>query len=197
MITAVASVLAAGLSAGGYVLYVWAIVRGDSDPVLVAWLMWCAEYAVLLVAMSRMSLAGMALPAGQLAGMIVVAVTTAVRSPSRQWRPAALPFLGVAGGLAALSAGLGPLGSVVTICGVEAAGIVLTLRSVWRRPGAEPGVPWGMWCLAGAASLIAAGHTSGGMVYPLFFAAGGAVVVLTGEAGWRRSQGRHCVNAGR
>jgi hypothetical protein len=193
--------LLAGLAGlAGYVPYVRDILRRPhrTKPDRVAWLIWSAEYCVLLAAqLASGARASLGLVAFSLLGVLVtfgLSVPFGKGSLSvpfgrgREHRPALgnWVLLGLVG--LALSAWWFTRNPGVALClavGVESAGMCRTIAGAYNQPGTETPLAWGAWALGGLLDLPAVGtHVTWVLyVYPAFFTTTGVLVIIAGWLG--------------
>src|SRR5260370_16062917 len=167
-----------------FLLYVCGTLRGGQAQ-WVAWVIFTADAAVLLVAQWRhgaRSSLWILLP--QIAGTLVVMVLSWKRGKG------ALTWLGVVLLCAAADALALPwlarlTQAIVLATGVEMIGVFLSARDVRRQPGTEPTEAWLAFAFAGALDVPAVQGAPVLYVVPAAWIAGGLCVPLASLAGAR------------
>lgn len=200
--------LASGLiGLAGYAWYIPRTLWGPTRPDRAAWLVFTAEYGVLIAAQAAAGAgAALWLPALQAAGTTIVCVLAfrktarTARQRRSERRAAARALWGrvgwpdtAAGAGAAAALALWPVTSspaLATVCVVaaEGYGMTRTVVKVWRCPASEPPVFWMLCVVGGLCAVQAAGpHPAAAVrIYLGFFVAMGASVVAAGHLGSRR-----------
>lgn len=185
--------LLAGLTGlAGYLPYLRDAWRRVNAPDPAAWLIWTAEYGVLLAAQAAQHppWAALWLAALQLAGTVAVFAVLAARGG---WRFGAgrWAVLGCAAAALALwrlthAPGL----AMCLVLAVEGAGMVLVMVNAYRRPGSETLVAWRLFVVAGLLDLPALGAHAPRLLYayPLCFITMGMAVLFAADFGARRAR---------
>jgi hypothetical protein len=185
--------LAAGLTGlAAYVPYLRDAWRRVSAPDPAAWLIWTAEYGVLLAAQAAQHppWAALWLAALQLAGTLAVFALLAARGG---WRFGAGRWatLGCAAAAMALWRFTHAPGLAMCLAlAVEGAGMCLVMVNVYRRPGSETLLTWWAFVAAGLLDLPALGHHAPRLLYayPVSFIAMGIAVLIAAAIGARRAR---------
>jgi hypothetical protein len=187
---------AGAVSAVAILLYIRGTLRGD-QPQRVAWVIFTADAAVLLVAQWRhgaRSSLWILLP--QIAGTLVVMVLSWKRGKGDlTWLDVVL--LCAAADALALTWLARLAQAIVLATGVEMIGVFLSARDVRRQPGTEPTEAWLAFAFAGALDVPAVHGALVLYVVPAAWIAGGLCVPLASLAGarpaalpWLREAGR-------
>ncbi len=184
--------LAAGLSMTGYIWYGITVLRGRVQPERRSWLIWAAQYSVLLVAHeAKAAVDPLWLVGAQTLGVLVIFELSLVFGVGRYGRKSVGILAGVGAGLVAWGLTSNPTAAIVIALLIELTGAVFTLRHSYRHPDAEPVGPWVLFAVAGLAGLPAVGSEAdfGLYLYPVALMAINAAVVVTVMCG-RRAQTR-------
>lgn len=193
MTAAAAWGLLAGLTGlAAYIPYLRDAWRRVSAPDPAAWLIWTAEYGVLLAtqAAQHPPRAALWLAALQLAGTLAVFAVLAVRGG---WRFGAgrWAMLGCAAAAMALWRFTHAPGLAMCLTlAVEGAGMFLVMVNAYRHPGSETLVTWRAFVAAGLLDLPALGNHAPRLLYayPVSFIAMGIAVLIAAAYGARRAR---------
>jgi hypothetical protein len=186
-----------GLLAGlvglaGYVPYLRDAWRRMSNPDPAAWLIWAAQYAILLASQVAMHppRAALVLAALQLAGTAAVLGVLAGRGGWRLTRGRIATLAGTAAAMGVWWFTRSPGLAMCLALAVEGAGMMLVMVNAYRRPGAETIVTWWVFTAAGILDLPALWQQTPRMLYayPVFFIVMGAGVIAAAAAGGRAAQ---------
>jgi hypothetical protein len=185
--------LLAGLTGlAAYIPYLRDAWRRVSSPDPAAWLIWTAEYGVLLgtQAAQHPPWAALWLAALQLAGTVAVFAVLAARGG---WRFGAgrWAMLGCSAAAMALWRFTHAPGLAMCLAlAVEGAGMFLVIVNAYRRPGSETLVTWQVFVAAGVLDLPALGNHAPRLLYayPVFFIAMGSAVLMAAALGARRAR---------
>jgi hypothetical protein len=175
---------AGAVSAVAILLYIRGTLRGD-QPQRVAWVIFTADAAVLLVAQWRhgaRSSLWILLP--QVAGTLVVMVLSWKRGKGDVTR-LDVALLCAAAGALALTWLARLAQAIVLATGAEMIGVFLSARDVRRQPGTEPTEAWLAFAVAGALDIPAVHGAPVLYVVPAAWIAGGLCVPLASLAGAR------------
>jgi hypothetical protein len=185
--------LAAGLTGlAGYLPYLRDAWQRTSGPDPAAWLIWTAEYSVLLAAQAAQHPppAALCLAALQLAGTAAVSAVLATRGG---WHFTAGRWALLGCAAAVMTAWRFTHAPALAIClalAVEGAGMILAILNAYRRPGSETLLSWWAFAVAGLADLPALGTHAAPVLYayPACFTVMGAAIIVAAHAA---HPGRH------
>lgn len=172
----------------GYVPYIRDILKGTTKPDRASWLIWLLEYAALFCAQLSVGTAGSLWLIGlQLFAVIVINMLSFRYGTGGFTKKNSLVLVSVCAVLAAWyfirSADL----TIILLITVEAAGVALTMRKVYRQPGSETLIMWALIALAGIIGVLAVGKGAALILYayPVALIAMGLGVI---GASWRGSK---------
>jgi hypothetical protein len=183
-----------GLLAGivgvvGYVPYIRDILRGSTKPERASWLIWLLEYAVLFGAqLSAGAVDSLWLIGLQLLGVIIICAL-AYRHGVGDFTKQNMCILGCVCATLVLwyftrSANL----TILLLVTVEATGVALTVRKVYREPRSETLVMWASVAAGGVLGTAAVGVDAAIILYayPLALVVMGLSVIAASQLGARR-----------
>lgn len=165
-----AGAAAGGISAVAFVPYLIDVVRGRTRPSVATWFIWTGVGTLLCASYwASGARASIWVAASYVLGPLVTALAAlryGDRSFSRFDKGCVL--------VAALSVGLWiytgkPLVALGLNVLVDFLGALPTMRNVWRDPGAESRLAWGLFFTGNAVNLLAVeAWTLGGAAYPVY-----------------------------
>lgn len=184
-----------GLLAGiigviGYAPYIRDILRGSTKPDRASWLIWTLEYAALFGAQLGVGAAESLWLVGlQLLGVVTICTLSYRYGVGGFDKKNTLVLVSVCVVLGiwylTRSADL----TIILLIAVEAVGVALTMRKVYKQPGSETLVMWALIAVAGVIGIAAVGASAAAIlyVYPVALIAMGLGVIGASKLGQRRS----------
>lgn len=141
-------------SLAGIVIYAVDTIRAKSEPERVSWLIWAAQYGVLVTAQWQQGARASLLPlAPQVVGTVFICAMSWRRGKGSVDGPSVVLM---AISAAAMAAGWGArdaAAAVMLATLVELIGGARTALAVWRAPGTEPLLSWAALALSGLLDL--------------------------------------------
>lgn len=181
--------LAGILGVAGYVPYIRDILKGTTKPDRASWLIWLLEYAALFVAQVNAGAKDSLWLIGlQLVGVIVIcclAYRYGVGSFDRQSK---IILACVCATLALWFFTKNASLTILLLLAVEAVGVILTARKVYKQPGSETLVMWALISVAGILGIAAVGTKAAAIlyVYPAALVLMGLAVIAASWLGGKR-----------
>ncbi|HTJ73335.1 MAG TPA: hypothetical protein VL481_01960 [Verrucomicrobiae bacterium] len=159
-------VIAGVVGAIGYAPYIRDILKGTTKPDRASWLIWLLEYAALFCAQLSVGTAGSLWLIGlQLLAVIAINILSYRYGTGGFTKENSLVLLSVCAVLTAWyfirSADL----TIILLIAVEASGVILTMRKVYKQPGSETLIMWALIALAGMIGVIAIGKNASLILY--------------------------------
>lgn len=150
----------------GYVPYILDIFRGTTKPDRASWLIWLLEYAALFSAqLSVGALESLWLIGLQLLAVVVISALSYRYGAGGFNKKNSPILLSVCAVLIVWyfirSADL----TIVLLIAVEATGVAVTIRKVYRQPGSETLIMWALIAIAGVIGVIATGRDAALILY--------------------------------
>jgi hypothetical protein len=184
-----------GLLAGiigviGYAPYIRDILKGSTKPDRASWLIWTLEYTALFAAQLSVGAAESLWLIGlQLLGVVAICALSYRYGVGGFDRKNVIVLLSVCVVLTiwylTRSADL----TIILLIAVEAVGVALTMRKVYKQPGSETLVMWALIAAAGVIGIAAVGAGAAAIlyVYPVALIAMGLGVIGASKLGERRT----------
>jgi hypothetical protein len=184
-----------GLLAGvigvvGYAPYIRDILKGSTRPDRASWLIWTLEYAALFCAQLGVGAAESLWLVGlQLLGVVTICALSYRYGVGGFDRKNTIVLLSVCIVLViwylTRSADL----TIILLIAVEAVGVALTMRKVYKQPGSETLVMWALIAVAGVIGIAAVGGSAPAILYmyPVALITMGLGVIGASKLGERRT----------
>ena len=172
-----------GVAAGivgiiGYIPYILDILKGQTKPDRVAWFIWALEYAALFYAQAYEGAVGSLWLIGlQLIGVIIVFSLSLRYGIGAFNRQAKLLLVCVAISLLLWLLTKSASLAILILLAVEASGVILTIRKLYKHPGSETLTMWYLIGIAGILGIPAVGLYAS----PILYAYPIALILMSGS----------------
>jgi len=184
-------VLAGVIGIAGYIPYIRDILKGTTKPERASWLIWLLEYTALFVAqVNAGAKESLWLIGLQLLGVTSIC-TLSYRYGTGNFNKQSKIILACVCATLLLwyftnSTGL----AILLLLAVEAAGVALTVRKVYKQPGSETLTMWILAAVGGLLGVAAVGVHANRLlyIYPVALMFMGASVVAASWLGARQPQ---------
>jgi hypothetical protein len=162
------------------------ILKGTTKPDKASWLIWTLEYAALFAAqLSAGAKDSLWLIGLQLVGVIVICGLSFTYGTGKFDRQSVLILAAVCASLLVWYFSRSASLTILLLITVEAVGVALTARKVYRQPGSETLIMWALIAVAGVLGVAAVGLRAEWIlyVYPVALVLMGLSVIAASRLG--------------